>query len=92
MSRIHNNGDQRAAAESLHVDSSGTFHTLDRYGNYLISKRDSKGGHSELSKVAYVGPGRPLGFTFDQSGNMIICDATIVSISKDTTRTASLLV
>lgn len=46
----------------------------------MTSKLDSGGGYSELARVAYVGPGRPLGFTFDQHNDMLICDSTIVSI------------
>lgn len=53
---------------------------IDKYGNYVISKPNASGSYSSFSKVAYLGPSRPLGFTFDKEGNLIVCDATIVSV------------
>ena len=54
----------------------GTLWMLDRYG-YAHTARRAAGGAYELldSPVAYVGPGRPLGFHFDSSGDLIICDS-----------------
>lgn len=66
-------------AESVHVDPSGTLHTLDKYGYYITSKPDGNGSYSTLSQVAFLGPSRPLGFGFDSSDNLIVCDARIVS-------------
>ena len=71
-----------AAAESVHVDSSGALHMLDKFGNYVTSKLDQAGSYSSFQQVAFLGPSRPLGFDFDSSGNLIVCDATIVSRCK----------
>ena len=62
--------------ESVAVAPDGTLWMLDRYG-YAHTARRAAGGAYELldSPVAYVGPGRPLGFHFDSSGDLIICDS-----------------
>ena len=70
---------QLVGAESIHVDTSGMLHTLDKYGNYFTSMPDGDGNYSALSQVAFLGPSRPLGFGFDSSDNLVVCDARIVS-------------
>ena len=65
-------------AESVQVSKSGTLWLPDKYGNVFTSETDSKGTHKELQRVAYVGPSRPLGHTFDANDNLVICDASKV--------------
>lgn len=54
----------------------GALYMLDKFG-YLL-RAQSNGSSYQLDPehpVAYVGPGRPLGFHFDATGNLLICDS-----------------
>ncbi len=43
---------------------------LDKFGNVLRATDEDS-----VQIVAYIGPGRPLGFHIDAEGNIIVCDS-----------------
>lgn len=55
---------------------SGDLYMLDRYGTVF---RARPGPGAQLERLAFLGPGRPLGFHFDKEGNLIICSAGTVT-------------
>ena len=63
-------------AESVAVGPSGDLFMLDRYGTVFRAK---PGPGAQLERLAFLGPGRPLGFHFDKEGNLIICSAGTVT-------------
>ena len=62
------------AAESVTIGRYGDLYMLDKFG--VIWKATGGGAPQRLF---YLGAGRPLGFHFDQAGNLIICNSPLVS-------------
>ena len=66
-----------APAESVAVAPDGTLWMLDKWGYAWTATASAaaEGGY-QLSPepVAYIGPGRPLGFHHDAAGNLLVCD------------------
>ena len=64
-------------AESVAVAPDGTLWMLDKFGYAHTATLDEAADEYQLcgEPVAYVGPGRPLGFHFDAAGNLVICDS-----------------
>lgn len=60
--------------ESVAVTSTGTLVMLDRQGFVFLATRGSSGDYLLEEKVAYVGPGRPLGFHV-VGDDVVICDS-----------------
>ena len=52
----------------------GVLYMLDKFGIVFRSK-DKR----TLERLAFLGPGRPLGFHFDKAGNLLVCNAGTVS-------------
>lgn len=49
---------------------------LDKWGFVWRAPEDGKGSYAlEKEPLAQLGPGRPLGFHFDEEGNLIVCNA-----------------
>ena len=65
-------------AESVHVSEEGTLWLPDRYGNVFNAEPNSTGGYSDMRKVAYIGPSRPLGHTMDADGHLLVADSAKV--------------
>lgn len=51
---------------------------LDRYGYVWTASSDKY--ELDEQPLAYVGPGRPLGFHFTATGDLVICDSLKVPI------------
>lgn len=68
------------SAESVAVKPDGSLFLLDKFGYLHIEAPDEKGTLGLLPAAAYVGPGRPLGFHFSQTGDLIICDSLKVRL------------
>jgi hypothetical protein len=66
-----------AAAESVIVGPDGQLVMLDRDNHLWEARQDIKTGQwvSSPEPLAKLGPGRPLGYDFDQEGNLIVCDS-----------------
>lgn len=66
-----------SSAESVVVGPQGQLVMLDRYNHLWEATQDSKTRQWVLSPEprAKLGPGRPLGYHFDQAGNLIVCDS-----------------
>ncbi|WIA23563.1 hypothetical protein OEZ85_000288 [Tetradesmus obliquus] len=73
-------------AESVAVRSNGDLALLDKYGNLYEAVASSSSSSSSSSgggggwqlqqqPVARLGAGRPLGYHFDDNGDMVICDS-----------------
>lgn len=65
-------------SESVAVGPDGTLWLLDRYGHVRLASPTpgAPGGFAlHPQPLAYVGPGRPLGFHHDAAGNLVICDS-----------------
>ena len=62
-------------AESVAVSKDGDLYMLDKFG---VVWKAAKGRAPK--KLAFLGAGRPLGFHFDQAGNLIICNSPLVSL------------
>ncbi len=63
--------------ESVAVAPDGTLWMLDKWGHaWTATASPTAEGGYELSPepVAYIGPGRPLGFHHDAAGNLVVCD------------------
>ena len=67
------------AAETVAVANDGALWTADKYGA-LRRAAPAKGGGYEWdpTPVAWLGPGRPLGFELDAVGDVIVCMAGAV--------------
>jgi len=61
---------QVLGSESVAVSEDGVLYMLDKFGVVFRSK-DKR----SLERLAFLGPGRPLGFHFDKAGNLLICNA-----------------
>ena len=67
-------------AESVALASDGSLWMLDKYGYVWRAPEDGKGSYAlEKEPLAQLGPGRPLGFDFDEQGNLIVCNSGSVS-------------
>lgn len=56
----------------------GTLWLLDKYGHVRLASPspEAPGGYAlDPQPLAYVGPGRPLGFHHDDAGNLVFCDS-----------------
>ena len=63
-------------AESVALASDGSLWMLDKWGLVWRAPEDGKGSYAlEKEPLAQLGPGRPLGFHFDEEGNLIVCNA-----------------
>ena len=62
----------------------GALWTADKYGA-LRRAAPAKGGGYEWdpTPVAWLGPGRPLGFELDAAGDVIVCMAGAVRAPRD---------
>jgi hypothetical protein len=60
-------------AESVAVAPDGRLWMLDRYGYVWTASGDQH--DLDGQPLAYVGPGRPLGFHHTPTGDLIICDS-----------------
>ena len=57
---------------------------LDKFGYVWRAPADGKGSYAlETEPLAQLGPGRPLGFDFDEDGNLIVCNSGSVSSPAD---------
>lgn len=71
-----------ANAESVAVDADGALIMCDRYGavwRAVPSSRSPGGYQLDASPLAYLGPGRPLGFHLDHKGDLVVCNAGLVT-------------
>ena len=69
-----------AASESVALASDGSLWMLDKFGYVWRAPEDGKGSYAlETEPLAQLGPGRPLGFDFDEEGNLIVCNSGSVS-------------
>ena len=54
----------------------GFLWMLDKFGYVWRAPEDGKGSYAMESRpIAQLGPGRPLGFDFDEEGNLIVCNS-----------------
>ena len=60
------------------MSEEGALWLPDKFGNVFTAQPDSRGGYSDLTKVAYIGPSRPLGHTMDADGNLLVADSAKV--------------
>lgn len=55
---------------------------LDRYGAVREApKNPDSSTRLDPEPIAHLGPGRPLGFTFDAQSNLVVCDALKVGLA-----------
>lgn len=66
-------------AEGIAVAPNGSLYLLDKYGTVF----QSHSATSPLQRVTHLGAGRPLGFDFDESGNLFICNTPTVRFHLD---------
>ena len=65
--------------ESVAVAADGALWTADKFGAVRRAAPKSDGGYElDAKPVAHLGPGRPLGFEFDNAGDLIVCMAGAV--------------
>jgi hypothetical protein len=67
------------------VAPDGSLYMLDKFGYMFKAERSPTQRFNytlQPGPVAYVGPGRPLGFHFDSAGNLIICDSLKAGANK----------
>jgi hypothetical protein len=63
-------------AESVNVCPDGHLIMIDKYGAVRAApKNPDSSTQLDPEPIAHLGPGRPLGFTFDAQGNLVVCDA-----------------
>ncbi|CAK0787144.1 hypothetical protein CVIRNUC_010360 [Coccomyxa viridis] len=63
-------------SESVALAADGSLWMLDKFGYVWRAPEDGKGSYAMESKpIAQLGPGRPLGFDFDEEGNLIVCNS-----------------
>ena len=64
------------APESVAVAPDGTLWMLDKFGYAFTATVDAQDNYSlNTEPLAYIGPGRPLGFHHDAVGNLVVCDS-----------------
>lgn len=64
------------AAESVALARDGSLWMLDKFGFVWRAPEDGQGSYAlEKEPLAQLGPGRPLGFDFDEQGNLIVCNS-----------------
>eukprot|EP00884_Botryococcus_braunii_P013676 jgi/Botrbrau1/22309/Bobra.0138s0060.2 len=69
---------QVLGSESVGVAGDGSLVMCDRYGAVwkAVPSATSEGGYKlDPAPVAYLAPGRPLGFHLDHQGDLIVCNA-----------------
>ena len=67
------------AAETVAVAADGALWTADKYGALRRAAPAAGGGYAlDAAPVAWLGPGRPLGFELDAAGDVIVCMAGAV--------------
>lgn len=70
---------QNTAAETVAVADDGALWTADKYGALRRAAPVKGGGYEwDSTPVAWLGPGRPLGFELDAAGDVIVCMAGAV--------------
>lgn len=63
-------------AESVTVCPDGHLVMIDKYGAVRAApKHPDSSTQLDPEPIAHLGPGRPLGFTFDAEENVVVCDA-----------------
>lgn len=68
-------------SESVALAKDGSLWMLDKFGFVWRAPEDGKGSYAlEKQPLAQLGPGRPLGFDFDEAGNLIVCNSGSVSL------------
>ena len=74
-------------AESVALAADGSLWMLDKFGYVWRAPEDGKGSYAMESKpIAQLGPGRPLGFDFDEEGNLVVCNSGSVRCVTPATR------
>ena len=63
-------------AESVALARDGSLWMLDKYGFVWRAPKDGQGSYAlEKEPLTQLGPGRPLGFDFDEQENLIVCNS-----------------